>query len=116
MEAMRASRRRFSSLSRMNSRLARSSAVMAATLSASACRRPASTCSRTYPVRMLTWGLHVISAQPGACALLCDEKLPPVCTALEMELHPHMWSACVALHCHAVREPHCLCADCRSGA
>ena len=44
MLAMRASRRRFSSFSRMNSRLRCSSAVIAASLSASALRFCSSTC------------------------------------------------------------------------
>ena len=47
MLAMRVSRRRFSSFSRMNSRLRCSSAVIAASLSASARRFCSSTCSQS---------------------------------------------------------------------
>ena len=50
MFAMRVSRRRFSSFSRMNSRLRCSSAVMAASLSASARRFCSSTCSAQQPL------------------------------------------------------------------
>lgn len=91
MEVMRASRRRFSSFSTMNSRLRTSSAVMAASLSASARRFCSSTCASNSTTELMQPTLvnqHCYGS-PGMSWMSCQDDCGMPQLLLLNLAHPH---------------------------